>query len=442
MAAISQSFKIGEEYTFEITQLPELNTDSFDIYSIEDTMHYLTARKITNTTFGLTCNTSPGNTFTSNLQIKVNGVYGYDSWTNNTNGLAIDVTINGTVQKEPVRIYNPSNTTVEIGIYRTRGSAPTLDIYYCVGSTEGEYIHFTDSTTYGTTPSITFTLQPNHSVWFYSESMTHWANAGTADYINIRNTTSYTLSSGLEMSGSTASLITGNITGNCFYRLFSDFSALGSVSSSFLPATNIAATCYAYMFAWCKSLTNAPNLPALTLPNECYASMFYQCSSLTTAPELPATTLSNYCYYQMFRYCTSLTTAPNLPALIATTSCYNGMFANCTALTSAPESLPATTLDISCYSGMFAQCTSLQRAPSLPALTLVLNCYQGMFNGCGQLNYVRALFTTEPSRSYTMNWLYGVAATGTFVKNPNATWDVSGANGVPSGWTVITNTNS
>ena len=35
-------------------------------------------------------------------------------------------------------------------------------------------------------------------------------------------------------------------------------------------------------------------------------------------------------------------------------------------------------------------------------------------------------------------WVYGVSATGTFVKNSSATWDVIGTSGVPSGWTVIT----
>lgn len=31
-----------------------------------------------------------------------------------------------------------------------------------------------------------------------------------------------------------------------------------------------------------------------------------------------------------------------------------------------------------------------------------------------------------------------IFASGTFVKNSDATWDVTGVNGVPSGWTVIT----
>lgn len=59
-----------------------------------------------------------------------------------------------------------------------------------------------------------------------------------------------------------------------------------------------------------------------------------------------------------------------------------------------------------------------------------------MFTYCSKLNYVKAAFTTTPGNSYTRNWLNGVASTGTFVKNPAATWDVTGANGVPNGWTI------
>ena len=50
------------------------------------------------------------------------------------------------------------------------------------------------------------------------------------------------------------------------------------------------------------------------------------------------------------------------------------------------------------------------------------------------------MFTTEPSISYTDSWVSGVASTGTFVKNVAATWDVTGVNGIPEGWTPQTAT--
>ena len=124
-----------------------------------------------------------------------------------------------------------------------------------------------------------------------------------------------------------------------------------------------------------------------------------------------------------------------LPATTLTENCYYMMFADCPAITKAPE-LPATTLANYCY--MFHGCTSLTTAPVLPATTLARQCYTSMFHGCSNLNYIKAMFITTPSLSYTTSWVYGVAATGTFVKNSAATWNVTDTFGVPTGWTVET----
>lgn len=99
--------------------------------------------------------------------------------------------------------------------------------------------------------------------------------------------------------------------------------------------------------------------------------------------------------------------------------------------------LPATILTDGCYSHMFYYCNSLRKAPELPATILAPSCYSRMFYYCKNLNYIKAMFTTMPSSSYTSYWVNGVATSGTFVKNKDATWDVTGVNGVPSGWTII-----
>ena len=194
--------------------------------------------------------------------------------------------------------------------------------------------------------------------------------------------------------------------------------------------------CY-YMFYNCTGLTTAPELPATTLKPYCYAYMFNSCTNLTTAPSLPATTLANNCYGSMFRDCTNLTTAPKLPATKLTGNCYSHMFSNCIGLTTAPE-LPATTLADACYSYMFEYCTGIITAPELPATELINNCYGNMFNGCTNLNYIKAMFLTTPSSSYTDNWTSNVSSTGTFVKNISASWNVTGVNGIPENWTVET----
>lgn len=100
--------------------------------------------------------------------------------------------------------------------------------------------------------------------------------------------------------------------------------------------------------------------------------------------------------------------------------------------------LPATTLTSNCYNCMFAECTQITKAPVLPATTLVSHCYDAMFAGCTSLQYIKAMFTTTPGSNYTSNWVVNVPSGGTFVKNSAATWNVTGSNGVPSGWTVET----
>lgn len=239
-----------------------------------------------------------------------------------------------------------------------------------------------------------------------------------------------------------------------------------------LSATNLAHSCYAWMFSGCTNLTSAPSLPATTLPQSSFSSeigvyegMFENCTSLTTPPSLPATTLSAYCYRNLFSGCTNLTSAPSLPATILKESCYWGMFKgtsiriaprlqsttlarscymsmfeNCANLTSAP-SLPATTLvynssnDTGCYEKMFYRCTSLTTAPSLPATTLVQKSYSQMFQGCSNLKTIRSYATDISATDCLKWWTSGVSSTGTFYKDANTTYP-SGANGIPSGWTI------
>lgn len=226
------------------------------------------------------------------------------------------------------------------------------------------------------------------------------------------------------------------LSDRCYKQMFDSCTALETAPE--LPATTLAQACYTSMFIRCSSLVNAPVLTATTLAQSCYSSMFNGCTSLTTAPALPATTLASYCYSAMFQDCTHLTSAPVLPATTLANSCYSNMFRDCTSLTSAPSVLPATTLVTSCYQNMFFRCSRLTTAPALPATTLVSGCYSQMFRECTRLKYIKAMFTTTPSTTYTNNWVRSVASTGTFVKNVNATWTTTGNNGVPSGWDVQT----
>lgn len=112
------------------------------------------------------------------------------------------------------------------------------------------------------------------------------------------------------------------------------------------------------------------------------------------------------------------------------------LFYDCDTIVDASKLELPTTLAIGCYESMFQGCTSLTTAPALPIATLIDMCYYYMFHGCKSLNYIKMLATDISAHGCLNNWVYGVASTGTFVKNKNATWNVTGVNGVPSGWEV------
>ena len=203
-----------------------------------------------------------------------------------------------------------------------------------------------------------------------------------------------------------------------------------------LNGTSIGEYAYNQMFYGCVNLVNAPKLPVLSIYTHCYYNMFKGCSNLAIAPKLPAKNLNTYCYYGMFENCTSLVKAPELPATTLSSYCYTNMFYGCTSLITAPE-LPAKTLTTSCYNAMFQNCTNLEKAPDLPAQTLVNWCYGHIFENCQKINKIKAMCLTTPTGDYTNNWVNGVASSGTFIKNSEATWaNKFGNDYIPTGWTV------
>ena len=228
------------------------------------------------------------------------------------------------------------------------------------------------------------------------------------------------------------------LTYGCYFSMFQGCTSLTTAPE--LPAATLTSECYSQMFSGCTSLTTAPELPATTLAPSCYWNMFSSCSSLTTIQSvLPATTLAPSCYWSMFSGCSSLTTAPELPATTLAEYCYYEMFSGCTSLNVAPE-LPATTLARLCYDSMFINCTSLTTAPELSATTLAYSCYGNMFQDCNKLKSITMLATDISATNCLANWVNGVSATGTFVKAPSMTSLPTGGSGIPSGWTVIDDT--
>ena len=216
-----------------------------------------------------------------------------------------------------------------------------------------------------------------------------------------------------------------------------DYESIGNYGS-------VSGWTYSRLFEGCTGLTDASGLilPAQSLDQYCYEYIFSGCTNLVYAPRvLPAindshTRWSFGVYYGMFLDCTSLVTTPELPSLYLGHSCYANMFRGCTSLTEVPV-LPAMNLEEQCYGSMFRNCISLTQAPILSAETLVRNCYGAMFWGCTSLSKVTCLATSISANGCTGNWVNGVAATGTFTKASSMSSWTTGADGIPSGWTVV-----
>ena len=284
----------------------------------------------------------------------------------------------------------------------------------------------------------------------------------------------------------------------CYRDMFENCTGIASLPNNMLPAMTLTKECYAGMFRGCTSLTEVPTLPATSLNENCYNGMFRGCTSLTTVKVLPATRTYLGCYAYMFEGCTGLVSVPsnmlphttpydtnlnepyyrmfkNCSSLITTPDFKNGsmemfmgctslrsvssgavanypqvgeIFRGCTSLTTVPNSfIPENnnpTMDVIAkgkYSGAFYGCTSLTTAPDLLCRRSYEYGYHHMFDGCTNLNFVRCMLVSAQGFSFTGatdNWLRGVSATGTFVRNTEETGWLSGEDGIPTGWTVRT----
>lgn len=232
------------------------------------------------------------------------------------------------------------------------------------------------------------------------------------------------------------------------------------------------------MFQGCISLTTAPTitLSGITKTSVC-ASMFQGCASLTKVEgtfSISDFSSGSMHFGYMFKDCTLLT---EIPTFVITTQeagyeCYCGMFQNCKALTSIPSELTSNLTSLKLvdnYRDMFNGCTNLTgKLPAglLPAETATSYCYERMFKdtgitgmedgamalntfagssccsemfaGCKNLASVYCV-ATNPSASYTGNWLNGagtdVQGEKTFTQKTGVTWP-SGVSGIPEGWTA------
>lgn len=251
------------------------------------------------------------------------------------------------------------------------------------------------------------------------------------------------------LAGSPMSLLTTNLNNafnknqtlpdSCFCGLFrSDYKLVKILNpKTFLPHETTSQYVYCDMFNDCKKLINAPYLPASQVKYGAYTRMFANCVSLIEVPMLSFSVVGTDGASEMFSNCTALKKV-SLNLSSSGSGGFGYMFYRCYSLIEASGQI-VVTLASYCCQGMFGYCSSLVIAPELPSEDTFSGCYNSMFYNCSSLNYIKAMFTAKPSSTFLYDWVYGVASTGTFVKNKDATWtNTFGRNAIPTGWTVIT----
>ena len=120
-------------------------------------------------------------------------------------------------------------------------------------------------------------------------------------------------------------------------------------------------------------------------------------------------------------------------------SCFFGLFRDNIATTDVSGlKFGNKTLITGCYREMFTNCSKITNAPELPATTLVESCYKNIFYRCENLNSITVYADDISATNCTTDWLYGVAAKGTFRNLGSATYS-RGTSGIPSGWTEVKN---
>lgn len=209
-----------------------------------------------------------------------------------------------------------------------------------------------------------------------------------------------------------------------------------------------------YMFSDCQLLYSHPDKD-IVFPKWDYGLyvcqyMFKDCINLERAPKIEIrNTIGTQVFQNMFSGCTGLKYAPGVSVETIDmsgsvvdrdyASIFGSMFYRCTALETVDEIRVGniTGTGKRYFTSMFAGCTALEESPFINIATVPEYGLQSVFNGCTNLRSIKAAFTDISASNCLSGWLSGVSSTGTFYKNPSATYDNSGL-GLPSGWTVST----
>jgi hypothetical protein len=355
-------------------------------------------------------------------------------------------------------------------IYTANGWVPYIPTYIdqyltiesLVDNNEIRWKHLNTSSTH---QSIYYSLDGYYwSSKFSSDSGTLLATLNTGDKLYLKgdhikgsfnDRCMFTMSGEYNLSGNLLSLIYMDDfseefsieSTECFYETFSNTPVV-SAENLVIPIYNVPNNGLRQLFTNCTSLVSADISLISSVGGYGMYMMFNGCTNLKYI-KLPSSTLtlSDYAMYYCFNGCSSLETNIILSVNDVYDYMCSRMFYECTSLKEITINITNQMVSRNeSFSEMFPGCTSLERATinyyyNLPSASYdSQKIFCNMFYACSSLSYIKAMFLTLPNDHYnqTNNWVKGVAASGTFVKNANAKWNVTGNNGVPSGWTVET----
>ena len=396
----NQNFNKDQEYIFTILEIPNANTDNASIYSVASSNSNVTARKISDKTFGLT-QTSNDSSLNTVVTLKINGVNGYDNWQStmgpDTNPIQCDITYNITRKITPFILHNTSDSTRRIVLKKPISDSNIIGkvFYTYIGDNEGLYTSHTVGVTAGLVWN--FDIPAGQKMYIYTlDTRVFGSSADDGDGIHFDDTSNFT---GIVFGGDIYALSAGQVYAQMFYELFKDTNITNASTIILNQALDSSAnSAYYGMFSGCGSLTTPPALPSLEVPASGYAYMFQNCYSLTTAPALPAITIGNQSYQNMFLNCEAITTAPVLNIQNPKDSCCKNMFYGCRSLSNVPSNMFAS-IEGGINSGynnafnqMFYGCTSLTTIPVLPSTieTVSLGMCDGMYRNCTSLTTIPA----------------------------------------------------
>ena len=400
----------------------EVSTDATYIFTVTGPRTLVANFSLNNYDITVEANPAEGGTAT--------GAGNYDHGTTATLGATANTGyhfVNWTKDGNEVSTDNPFDLIVTVaGNYVANFALNTYEVTATADPTEGGTITGTGVYDHGTTATLTATPAQGYA-------FSHWTNDYESEYFTIEslgdnNTITLTIPSGVTSEEMTS-------VSYSFDKITWTATTIDDDDQTVSVTLNANEKVYWKGIGSTMAIGTDEDSHSSFLSDGAF-KVYGNAMSLFHGDDFVGKTNDNDYYMAGLFYGSEVVDAFNLALPITTAnSCYRNLFYGCSELESAPL-LPATALSEYCYAYMFKNCTSLIKSPTLPAATLDRNSYYQMFYGCSALNEVTCLATDISASNCLTNWVKNVASTGTFRKASGMTDWTTGANGIPSGWTV------